>query len=136
MESGTAFTASFTNRYEEAGSAEIQVQKDYNRTYPSGANAFKFTLTAKTEKAPLPSETEVSVSNEKAVSFGTIQYDTEGTYEYEVREVKGNEQGVTYDETVYEVKVAVTGNEDGTKDVVVSYRKQSKEGEPRGITRH
>ena len=50
--------------------------------------------------------------------------------EYEVREVKGNEQGVTYDETVYEVKVAVTGNEDGTKDVVVSYRKQSKEGEP------
>ena len=130
LESGTAFTASFTNRYEEAGSAEIQVQKDYNRTYPSGANAFKFTLTAKTEKAPLPSETEVSVSNEKAVSFGTIQYDTEGTYEYEVREVKGNEQGVTYDETVYEVKVAVTGNEDGTKDVVVSYRKQSKEGEP------
>ena len=64
------------------------------------------------------------------MSFGTIQYDTEGTYEYEVREVKGNEQGVTYDETVYEVKVAVTGNEDGTKDVVVSYRKQSKEGEP------
>ena len=32
--------------------------------------------------------------------------------------------------TVYEVKVNVTGNEDGTKDVVVSYRKQSKEGEP------
>ena len=123
LESGTAFTASFTNRYEEAGSAEIRVKKNYNGTYPSGKDAFKFILTAKTEKAPLPSKTEVTVGDGNEVSFGKIKYDKEGTYEYEVREVKGEVTGVTYDEAVYEVRVVVTGKEDGTKDVVVSSRK-------------
>ena len=145
LEKGTVFTAEFTNTYDDA-SAEIKVQKNYNGTYPEGDNAFKFILKA-LNGAPLPkieeeepseaavqstqdTQREVVVTNGEPVSFGTIEYSTKGTYYYEVSEVTESLPGVTYDETVYEVKVEVTENEDKTKTVKVSYRKQSKEGEP------
>ena len=145
LEKGTVFTAEFTNTYDDA-SAEIQVQKNYNGTYPEGDNAFKFILKA-LNGAPLPkieeeepseaavqstqdTQREVVVTNGEPVSFGTIEYSTKGTYYYEVSEVTESLPGVTYDRAVYEVKVEVTENEDKTKTVKVSYRKQSKEGEP------
>ena len=130
LEKGTVFTAEFTNTYDDA-SAEIKVQKNYNGTYPEGDNAFKFILKA-LNGAPLPkieeeepseaavqstqdTQREVVVTNGEPVSFGTIEYSTKGTYYYEVSEVTESLPGVTYDETVYEVKVEVTENEDKTK---------------------
>ena len=44
------------------------------------------------------------------ISFAGIEYDESqvGTHKYKISEVAGNETGVTYDKTVYEVEVSVT----------------------------
>lgn len=49
--------------------------------------------------------------------------DQAGAYHYTVRERKGDAEGITYDETVYGVKVVVTDNLDGTFKVEYSYSK-------------
>ena len=46
-------------------------------------------------------------------TFDTITYSEPGTYEYTISEVKGDAEGVTYDETVYNVKVTVEDNGEG-----------------------
>ncbi len=43
------------------------------------------------------------------IDFGyNLYFDMIGTYWYEVTEIKGNKGGITYDETVYSVKVEIT----------------------------
>lgn len=46
-------------------------------------------------------------------SFAEITYDKAGAYTYKVSEVKGQVNGITYDETVYNVTVTVTDNREG-----------------------
>ncbi len=54
-------------------------------------------------------------------AFAAIPVDTAGVYTYTVREVQGSEKNVTYDKTVYTVKVTVTDNLDGTFSVAYAY---------------
>lgn len=55
------------------------------------------------------------------VVFPAIQYSEAGTYQYTLSEVKGGETGVTYDESAYEVTVAVEGGGEGSLVATVSY---------------
>lgn len=55
------------------------------------------------------------------VVFPTIQYSEAGTYQYTLSEVKGGETGVTYDESAYEVTVAVEDGGEGSLVATVSY---------------
>ena len=48
-----------------------------------------------------------------SISFGRIEYDEAGTYEYEIAEAEGDVEGVTYDDTVFAVRVDVTDDGDG-----------------------
>ncbi len=48
------------------------------------------------------------------IAFENYAIDAAGEYVFEVKEVKGDAKGITYDETVYTVKVIVTDNLDGT----------------------
>ena len=54
----------------------------------------------------------VSNDAEGKIQFKAITYDKAGTYKYKVREVNNNLNGIKYDETVYEVTVTVTDNEE------------------------
>lgn len=47
------------------------------------------------------------------VLFETIEYTEAGTYKYKIREVKGIEPYMTYDETVHEVEVTVEDGKNG-----------------------
>lgn len=49
--------------------------------------------------------------------FDQITYDAAGTYEYTVSEVKGDAEGVTYDDATIAVKVVVTDNGKGALEV-------------------
>ncbi len=53
--------------------------------------------------------------------FAAIPVDAEGEYIYTVKETKGEDEQITYDETVYTVKVVVTDNLKGTFDVDYTY---------------
>ena len=55
------------------------------------------------------------------VVFPAIQYSETGTYQYTLSEVKGSETGVTYDETMYAVAVAVEDDGEGSLVATVSY---------------
>lgn len=46
-------------------------------------------------------------------AFDAITYGEPGTYEYTISEVKGDAEGVTYDDTTYAVKVVVTDDGQG-----------------------
>ena len=54
-------------------------------------------------------------------SFDAITYGEPGTYEYTISEVKGDAEGVTYDDTTYAVKVVVTDNGQGKLQAEVTY---------------
>ena len=55
------------------------------------------------------------------VAFDAVSYDAAGTYEYTLSEVKGSAAGVSYDETVHDVKVAVTDDGHGALQATVTY---------------
>lgn len=66
----------------------------------------------------------VSVGTNKAdgtINFGSIHYTAAGTHNYKISEVIGNESGVTYDVTVYDVKVDVTDDGSGNLTTNVTY---------------
>lgn len=55
------------------------------------------------------------------VVFPAIQYSEAGMHQYTLSEVKGSETGVTYDETMYAVAVAVEDDGEGSLVATVSY---------------
>lgn len=85
-------------------------------------NDFHFTIAAVTQGAPMPAQTEVGNNGVGGITFGNIQFgidDIGKTYEYEVREVipagatdnsdgTSTLNGMTYDNTVKTVSIAVT----------------------------
>ncbi len=64
----------------------------------------------------------VDVKGSGEFKFSVIEYSAEdvGTHEYIVRELKGDVEGLTYDETEYSITVTVTQNEDGSFSVEIS----------------
>lgn len=88
---------------------------------------FTFQLAGADESTPMPEDAKDGVSaatNDEngSIVFGTIAYDKPGTYKYTVSEVNDEQDGVTYDDTTYEVTVTVTDDTaTGTLKAAVSY---------------
>ena len=105
--------AAFTNAYSttstdaDTGSANVQLTKVLEGKAWNG-DSFTFQIAAdeSTPDAPMPKDTEVTVSaptgkdgdnNDQATfDFGKITFDTPGTYVYKVTEVEGDNAGITY----------------------------------------
>ncbi len=56
-----------------------------------------------------------------SISFADLDFDTAGEYTYTIREVKGNEAGIIYDETTHKVTVKVTDDKEGKLKAEVIY---------------
>lgn len=96
-------------------------------------NDFHFTIAAVTQGAPMPAQTEVGNNGVGGITFGNIQFgidDIGNTYEYAIREVipagatdngggTSTLNGMTYDNTVKTVRIAVTQDQ-GTGSVVAT----------------
>lgn len=54
-----------------------------------------------------------TTNNGRSFTFGTLSFDKADTYYYAIREVKGSRGGVKYDDTVYNITVNVTDNNNG-----------------------
>lgn len=72
------------------------------------ADEFEFKLTAADSETPMPAKATVKNAKDGGFSFEPITFSKEGTYYYTITETDNGLGGVTYDETVYTVKVAVT----------------------------
>lgn len=122
--------AAFTNAYSttstdaDTGSANVQLTKVLEGKAWNG-DSFTFQIAAdeSNPNAPMPKDTEVTVSaptgkdannNDQATfDFGSITFDTPGTYVYKVTEVKGDNAGITYSENVATITITVTDNHQG-----------------------
>lgn len=51
------------------------------------------------------------------ITFDALEFDAAGTYEYTVREVAGTDDAISYDDTVYTVKITVTDDLKGNLSV-------------------
>ena len=117
----------FTNVYDPAAAT---VTLGAGKAY-GGADLkdgqFTFQLAGADESTPMPEGAKDGVStatNDEngSIVFGTIAYDKPGTYKYTVSEVNDEQDGVTYDDTTYEVTVTVTDDTaTGTLKAAVSY---------------
>ncbi len=79
---------------------------------------FEFTLEADTKDAPMPAKTKISVGkpaegDTAGFGFGSIRYEQAGTYEYTVKETRGNMPGVAYDYHTSRITVTVTDDGSG-----------------------
>lgn len=106
----------FTNSYAPAAtSVTLGASKVLNgKSLEDGE--FSFTLEGE-------DGTQLTAGNDAngMVVFPAIQYSETGTYQYTLSEVKGSETGVTYDETMYAVAVAVEDDGEGSLVATVSY---------------
>ncbi len=85
------------------------------------AGDFTFKLQA-VDSAPMPTNAvngiaEVTNNEAGEIAFGQITYTAPGTYKYKVWEEADGQKGYTYDETVYDVTIAVE-DQDGELTVI------------------
>lgn len=100
----------FTNTYTpQPASATFAGKKVLEGRSLLTSDEFTFTMEAVTADAPMPERTTIT-NNGDVVSFGTVQFTKEGTYEYVISEKGGHIAGIAYDSTPVNVTVVVTNN--------------------------
>ncbi|KOA51196.1 hypothetical protein BAAM0483_03310 [Bifidobacterium animalis subsp. animalis MCC 0483] len=116
----------FTNEYAaEPTSVQFSVGKMLDGR-DLVANEFSFALRGADGDTPMPAGSVNGVQTmandaEGNVQFGAIGYTKPGDYLYTVSEVKGDVEGVTYDETEYAVTVHVTDDGEGSLQADLQY---------------
>ena len=125
-----ASTFTFTNTYSAesvtlSGEAELTVEKSFTGRQENkwlDSDVFQFVLApadAATDAAVLDQsvvlgETTVTVNaSKKTAHFGDITFNKVGEYHFKVTETKGNLAAVTYDDSVLNVYITVTDNNEG-----------------------
>ena len=122
-ESKAPASAVFENTY-DAGSTEavFEVTKAVNGT-PKKAGTFTFELYKDSVKEANLLDTQ-TIKGQGRAEFAAQTYKEPGTYTYKIIEKAGNEEGYTYDNSVYTVTVTVT-DEGGRLDNTVAYENEN-----------
>ncbi len=113
--------ATFTNVY-RAAPARVKItaiKTLVGRDLRDGE--FDFTLTGEGDTADISQTAKNDARGN--VSFDELTFEAPGTYTFRISEVKGTEEGMTYDEGAYTVTVTVVDNEKGQLEASLSYTK-------------
>ena len=113
--------ATFTNVYRAApASVKITAIKTLvGRDLRDGE--FAFTLTGEGDTADISQTAKNDAYGN--VSFDELTFEAPGVYTFRIAEVKGTEEGMTYDESVYTITVTVLDNGKGQLEASLSYTK-------------
>lgn len=137
--------AAFTNVF-DVDEAEWDLRgtkyyEDRTGSRPLSSGMFQFELSPVTKGAPMPANTDATTGKARAnvdatgrFAFEQVKFDendvnadkTPKPYEYELREVRGGVNGMTYDGTVWHITVTASLNEAG--EVVFSVQ-NTREGQ-------
>lgn len=104
---------------------QIPVSVDVNENYKA---TFTLRLTAVEDGTPMPEVTELSFTGGGSGNFGPITYTAPGDYCYQVTQVAGSDDNVTYDESVYNVTVRVTNKGEDSLQADVWARRNEETG--------
>ena len=116
-----AQTATFTNVY-RAAPARVKItaiKTLVGRDLKDGE--FTFALTGEGDAADISRTAKNDARGN--VSFDELTFEAPGTYTFRISEVKGTEEGMTYDEGAYTVTVTVVDNGKGQLEASLSYTK-------------
>ncbi|MCH3972148.1 MAG: hypothetical protein LKE53_05185 [Oscillospiraceae bacterium] len=102
----------------------LAASSDYSTTFtcpienvftgtPNKIPDFQYTITAVTANAPMPKDTQATISGSGKSSFGPITFTMPGNYEYRISQTKGTAENVTYDTAFYKLTVIVTNDSNG-----------------------
>ena len=131
---GSADTAiEFNNTYEitKPNSTIIEGYKTFTGREWTEDDVFTFELYEanadyEVAEGAKPLDTQKATKDNVTFAFDEITYDAEDTHYYVVKEVVGDTTvGITYDTSVYNVKVVVTDNHDGTLSVAQTVTKNN-----------
>lgn len=117
---GTIKSAGFTNKYHamptQVSIGAIKVLE--GRELKKGEFSFKL----------VGEDIESTVTNDAdgKINFDKFEYDEPGTYVYTISEVKGDEAGMTYDESVFTATVNVVDDGEGNLKASVAFTKGDK----------
>lgn len=109
-----------------AEKTEVKIPVSVNLTgeEPVKADNFTFRLTPESSWTPMPEggkgSCDITVSGNGTAMFPAIGYTVPGIYGYIVKQVPGNNEKCTYDDTVYYVRVTVTNAENGSLETSLS----------------
>lgn len=79
---------------------------------------YTFTLEQASSDAIQVKNNKQEVKNDgSSIKFGTLNFAQEGTYNFEIKETAGTDTSVTYDSSVYKVKVTVSKDSEGNLSV-------------------
>lgn len=105
-----AFMVPFTAFAQEPCSVSIPVTVSVSGSAPSGV-PYRFVLEPVTAGTPVPEPAELTIINAGTGSFAPISYTVPGDYRYRVRQVWEDRDRFTFDDSVYDVVVRITNNE-------------------------
>ena len=117
---GTTESAGFTNKYHamptqvSIGAIKVLEGRELKK------DEFSFKLVGE--------DIESTVTNDAdgKINFDKFEYDEPGTYVYTISEVKGDENGMTYDKSVFTATVNVVDGGEGNLKASVAYTKGDK----------
>ena len=117
---GTTESAGFTNKYHamptqvSIGAIKVLEGRELKK------DEFSFKLVGE--------DIESTVTNDAdgKINFDKFEYDEPGTYVYTISEVKGDENGMTYDKSVYTATVNVVDDGEGNLKASIAYTKDDK----------
>lgn len=98
---------------EEPCRVNIPVTVQVTGTGVPEGQSYKVKLEGITPQAPMPENSEITLTGAGEVSFGGIEYNTPGDYQYEIRQSSEAAEYFVYDESVYQITVRVVWDESG-----------------------
>ena len=108
----------------EKTEVKIPVSVKLTGEKPVKADNFTFRLTPESSRTPMPEgckgSCDITVSGNGTAMFPALGYTVPGIYGYIVKQVPGNNQKCTFDDTVYYVRVTVINAENGSLEASVS----------------
>lgn len=112
----TAFAAEETN---ELTSIAIPVGVELSGGLPEKPEEFILQLIADDNLNPMPEGSKdgiysLTIKGAAIDNFPKIVFDKVGIYSYQIKQIKGNNDLCTYDDTVYELTIYVTNAESGS----------------------
>lgn len=93
-------------------SLQMEVKAELTGDTPAAPETFTFVLEA-VDNAPMPKNNRITIAGEGRSSFLPISYTELETYTYTLREIDGKAKGYIYDDTIYDVTVQITADDEG-----------------------
>lgn len=123
----------FNNTYSTSpASVNLDIQKTMSGRKFLANESFRFEIHSPTENAPKFNDVTITAEgNESVISAktGLIEFVTPGSYIYEIKEVKGDNAGISYDEHTSVVTVKITDDGHGQLTSTVTYNNSSSANE-------